>query len=533
MLTVEEYARIRRAHRDGMSIHEIARRYHHSRKKIRQVLQNAEPQPYTRRKPAPAPILGPFHGIIDEILKADETAPPKQRHRATEIFARLQKENGYRGSYDQVRRYVAARGRIRRETFLPLDDVPGQRLEADFGHIYVDFPEGRRLVAVLLLTWSHSYRAFAVALPSERVESILHGMRLGFEFFGCVPREVWWDNPTTVTTAILIGRERKLHPRYLALASHYNFEPLFCMPARGNEKPHVENRVKYLQRRWATPVPQAHDLAELNEHLQRCCREDAERVATGQSETIGTRFQEDRAGSLSLPERLFDACVSEPRKVDKYQTVSFDKNRYSVPRAFAFRPATVKGYVESVEVVVDGQIVARHARSYGRGEYVLDPRHYLTILGRKPAYLDHTRVFKEWRLPAAFDALRRELEEAHGAHAGARQFVRVLQLLGEHPLERVQRAIESRRLGDRVSAESVIQRTEQLAQRAAFVSLVDDVELAPRTPLPEVHVPHPDLKRFDVFLSIGGLNDGEIPRSCLALEGESQAAATAEHVGGV
>ena len=65
----------------------------------------------------------------------------------------------------------------------------------------------------------------------------------GFEFFGCVPNEVWWDNPTTVAVRILTRRQRHLNRRYAALASHYTFEPLFCMPARGNEKPYVENRV--------------------------------------------------------------------------------------------------------------------------------------------------------------------------------------------------------------------------------------------------------------------------------------------------
>ena len=66
---------------------------------------------------------------------------------------------------------------------------------------------------------------------------------------GGVPREVWWDNPTTVVSEIRKGRDRRAQPRYAALASHYAFEPLFCMPARGNEKPHVENRVYDLQRR--------------------------------------------------------------------------------------------------------------------------------------------------------------------------------------------------------------------------------------------------------------------------------------------
>ena len=83
-----------------------------------------------------------------------------------------------------------------------------------------------------------------MALPFERTEAILEGMVSAFEFFGSVPREVWWDNPRTVATLILQGRERRPHPRYAALASHYAFDPLFCMPAQGNEKPDAESTVK-------------------------------------------------------------------------------------------------------------------------------------------------------------------------------------------------------------------------------------------------------------------------------------------------
>ena len=48
MLTVDKYARIRQAHRDGMSIREIARTFHHSRRKVREVLASPEPKPFTR-----------------------------------------------------------------------------------------------------------------------------------------------------------------------------------------------------------------------------------------------------------------------------------------------------------------------------------------------------------------------------------------------------------------------------------------------------------------------------------------------------
>jgi transposase len=531
MLTVDDYAKIRRAHRDGMSIRAIAQKYHHSRRKIREVLQHAEPQPYRRSQLAAAPKLGPFHPLIDEILRSDESAPPKQRHTAAQIFRCLVPE-GYTGGYDQVRRYVAKHRRREQETFLPLDHAPGQRAEADFGHIYVDFPEGRRLVAVLLVTWAHSYRPFAIALPTERVEAILHGLVEAFTFFGCVPRELWWDNPTTVATAILAGRQRKLQARYLALTSHYNFEPLFCMPARGNEKPHVENRVKNLQRRWATPVPQVKDLSELNAYLRACCQQDLTRTASKQSETIGERFEQDRRAAVALPAHKFDDCISEERDVDKYQTVAFDNNRYSVPRSYAFRSATVKGYVDHIEVVVAGQVIARHERSYASREYLLNPVHYLSVLGRKPAYLNHTAVFKDWKLPAAFSELRAHLEEQHGSHAGSRQFIRVLQLLAEHPLSRVQQAVESCRQAH-WPVDLIRGRAEQLAHCQAAPRTTDGVEVPMDSgTLPRVHVPEPDLKCFDQFLKTGGHDDVSSRRNVL-VEGESQATSLANDVGGV
>ncbi len=157
------------------------------------------------------------------------------------------------------------------------------------------------------------------------------------ELLRAVPRELWWDNPTTIATTILRGRQREFNTRYLALASHYRFQPWCCMPARGNEKSFVENRVRNLQRRWATPVPKMADLAELNAHLRRCCLRDRQRVASGQTETIGQRFERERQAALELPQRGFDPCLSEPRQVDKYQTVLFDGNRYSVPRHWAFQ----------------------------------------------------------------------------------------------------------------------------------------------------------------------------------------------------
>ncbi len=338
MCTVDDFARIRQAHRDGLSSRQIAKQFGIGRDTVRKALRHAEPPPYTLVQPRSAPVFGPFRPFVDEILAADETAPRKQRHTATQIYRRLIAEKGYTGKYDQVRRYLRQRRLDRRQTFIPLEHRPGVRAEADFGHIHVDFPEGRRQVPVLIVTWSYSNAPFALALPTERTEAILHGLVEAFAFFECVPVELWWDNPKTVAIHLYQGRERTLHPRYAALASHFPFTPKFCLPATATEKPRVEKRVFDLQRQWATPVPRVNDLAQLNAHLRRCCLTARERTCGDNDVSVGVRFEQDKAAALPIPQRTFDACVFQPGQVDKYQTVRFDGNRYSVPRRWAFRP---------------------------------------------------------------------------------------------------------------------------------------------------------------------------------------------------
>jgi transposase len=502
MLTVYQYGDIRRAYRDGMSIRDIARTFHHSRRKVRQIVAEGQPRPYTRTGPTPAPMLGAFHATIDAILVADEDAPPKQRHTAMQIYRRLRDEHAYQGGYDQVRRYVGQHQRERRETFIPLAHDPGQRLEADFGHIHVDFPDGRRLVPVLIAVWSYSNYPFVMAMPTERTEAILAGMVEAFSFFGSVPHEVWWDNPRTVASQIFRGRERRVNEEYAALASHYAFDPLFCMPARGNEKPYAETRVRVMQRQWATPVPQAADLSALNAMFRARCAGEVSRTVASYTESIGQRFERDRAEALPLPTRPFDACIMQPAQVDKYQTVRFDRNRYSVPRACAFQSVMVKGYIERIEVVAGGDVVARHQRSYGRDEQILDPLHYLAALGRRPAAFDHAPVLRDWQLAAPFTHLREALEKRHGKTAGPRHFVRVLQLLGAHPMDRVQAAVENCLAKGELDAE----RIGALVRRQAGLDLVTPALEA--IPLCQYQVPRPELSRFDQLLSHGDPEDG-------------------------
>ena len=86
MLTVDDFAEIRRLHRNHLSARKIALQLGVGRDTVRKALANPEPVPYTLARPRPAPVFGAFRQFVDDILAADRTAPPKQRHTAKQIY---------------------------------------------------------------------------------------------------------------------------------------------------------------------------------------------------------------------------------------------------------------------------------------------------------------------------------------------------------------------------------------------------------------------------------------------------------------
>lgn len=70
MYSVDIYSRVRRACLvDGMSAREAALHFNKDRKTIAKMLQHELPPGYRRTEPPYRPTLGPYTGIIDEVLR--------------------------------------------------------------------------------------------------------------------------------------------------------------------------------------------------------------------------------------------------------------------------------------------------------------------------------------------------------------------------------------------------------------------------------------------------------------------------------
>jgi transposase len=437
---MEWWAKLRvRAAQSGLSKRELCREEGVSWKTLEKVLTHSEPPGYRREAPYAAPKLGPFVERIKGILIADKALPKKQRHTAQRIFERLVEE-GYAGGYTQVREKVAQVRRVSGEVFVPLCHEPGTA-QVDVGEALVNTGGGLRKAYFFVLVLPHSDALFVQAFWHARTEMFWEFHNRAFEYLCGVPRRISYDNDKVLVSAVTGRRARRLTDGFLQLQSHYRFAEHFCGVNRPNEKGVVEATVKFARLKYFVPVPQVRDLEELNERLVEQCRQDLQRRLRGQSASKAVLLAEDQAAFLPLPAAPFDACRKTWAQASPRSVVRFDTNDYSVPTAFAYHQLLVKGYVDRVEVCSGAQVIARHARCWGREEEILEPLHYLALLERKPGALDFGRPFAEWDLPDCFRVLRARLEREQGG-AGTREFIQVLRLLDVHSLSEVTGAIE-------------------------------------------------------------------------------------------
>jgi transposase len=428
MYSVEMYQRIRRAcHVDGMSIREASEFFGIHRKTVRKILSFSVPPGYQRSRPIRYPKLEKFKGVIDAILADDQLRPKKQRHTAKRILERLRKEHGFSGGYTIVKDYVREQTLRSREVFIPLVHPPGHA-QADFGEAVVVIGGIEQKAHFFAMDLPHSDACFIKAYPAETTEAFCDGHNAAFSFFGGTPRSILYDN-TKIAVARIVGNRQRVRSRTFAeLQSHYLFEDRFGRPGKGNDKGKVEGLVGYSRRNFMVPIPHFISYDEFNAYLEKRCGQRQLEKLRGQSETIGERLQRDLSAFLPLPETPYDACVKIPTRVSSLSLVRFRSNDYSVPVAYGHREVLIKAYVDRVEIYSGAELIAKHERSYEKGDFIFDPLHYLALLEQKINALDQAAPLVGWQLPEVFPTFRRLLEARMG-HVGKREYVQVLRLM--------------------------------------------------------------------------------------------------------
>ncbi len=431
------YEQIRKAHeREGLSVRELARRFHVHRRDVRQALVSAVP-PERKVVVRPAPSLDRWKPTIDGWLEADRSAPRKQRHTARRVWQRLVEEHGAQVGESTVRRYVAE---VRRRMDVPLVEVMvpqhhplGDEAEVDFGTAGVVLAGVPVEVSMFVMRLSASGRGYTRAYLNEAQEVFLDGHVRAFEHFGGVPRRIRYDNLKAAVERVLKGRDRVESDRFIALRSHYGFESFFCQPGikGSHEKGGVEGEVGRFRRRHLVPVPHVGSMAEFNEILAVGVARDDQRFIAKRRITVAEHFALEADALRPLPGEHFDVTVVASHRVDRKSRVSVRGCLYSVPARHVAKRLDVRIGAEAIDVYDGAKVVAHHARGL-KGDEVLALDHYLEVLALKTGAFPGATALARARAGGVFGPTHErfwaEARRQLGDRDGTRALIEVLLL---------------------------------------------------------------------------------------------------------
>jgi transposase len=237
---------------EGRSVRQVAQEMGIARNTVRRYVRGAPPG--VRRAAARSrPVMDAVRARAEAILgEAPRWTGGKQRLTATRLH-RMLVEEGQRVGETVVKAIVREWRRRRQEVFVPLVYKPGDLAQVDFFEVLVDIEGDRRKAFLFVMRLMHSGRDFAWLYPRQDQVCFLDGHARAFSHFGAVPHRLAYDNFKAAVARILVGSERVLSARFLALTTHYLFEASFARPYTGHDKGGVEARGKGI--RWQELVP--------------------------------------------------------------------------------------------------------------------------------------------------------------------------------------------------------------------------------------------------------------------------------------
>lgn len=475
---MEEVYVVRHRHLvEGVPIRRLAREMGVSRNTIKRYLRGAPPGVGKPRGAPGSPVRDAVEPRVLEILEDSKRwTAGKQRLTAARLHELLRGE-GHDVGYTVVKDIVQEWKRARKEVFVPLVYKPGDLGEVDFFEVLVDIDGERRKAHMFVMRLMHSGRDFAWLYPRQDQTCFLDGHVRAFAHFGAVPHRLVYDNLKAAVRKILVGSDRELTGRFLAVANHYLFEACFARPREGHDKGGVESRGKAIRWQELVPIPSGTSLATISAAL--LARLDARTTE---------RFAEEHAAMLPAPATpLRSARCLVDVSVSSRGLVKVEGASYSVWSTWARGDVTVYAGVDEITIVTRGDDrVVTHPRQRFGGRSV-DYRHYLRELARKPQAMRQVADELIAALGEPFAGAWRLLVDQHGPKQAARLFAQVLGAVverGEHAVaqdlaialetgEPIQLAVRTRTHAPQLAAEHVPERLAAVEVQAGAASDYD------------------------------------------------------------
>lgn len=487
----------------GESLRSIAKQMGIHRNTVRKAIQNPS-FGYCLTQPKKKPVNDPFSDRIRYLVEENQKQAKKNQCTKKKMYKDLVKE-GYTGTYStftwQARKVEQELGIGQSEAFLKLLPLKGS-MQVDFGTMWVEEKGVRRKLFAFCAKLCFSKCEYVCVYPRESTEYFLDGLTSAFAFFGGVPKTIVFDNLTPAVKKIKQGTERILQTAFLHFKAFYCFEAVFARPAKGNDKGLVENLVKYVRNNYFLPAPCFHSFQETSEWLLRECRQ-RNQTEKRDGQTWETWFLQEQTDSFLPFKEVYDCSKQIEAKVDTYQLVHVDRNRYSVPTAYVGKTVQVSLYPFRVKIRYNHTTICTHPRLLSNNEERLHPYHYLSLLQKKARAYDQAKVIHDWKLPSIYETYRKLLQaHVRSSSKGTREFIEILRLTEDHGVPAIAEILTDLHAKNQYGVQEVIS-VLRCQQEKTSGSKPLARSILTKHKLDTIALPPPSLDSYNALLKMG------------------------------
>jgi transposase len=329
---------------------------------------------------------------IDDLLSLNKEKKSqglsKQQLKKKDILLELQRQ-GLSIGYTTVCNYIRSKNSpcILHEAFIRQNYSPGVVCEFDWGEIKLYLGDCQVRLQLAVFTSAYSNYRYGFIYNRQDTLAFMDSHVRFFEVIGGVFHQMVYDNMRVVVAKYVGAHEKEPTVSLLQLRGHYGFTHRFCNAYRGNEKGHVERSVEYVRRKAFSLQDHFRDIEEAESWLfQTLDRLNADKQ-TGTGKTAMELLMEEKPVLGILPPSRLICCEQLQLRVDKYATVSYRTNRYSVPDHLVGVFVDVCIESNHLDFYCQNQRIAYHHRSFAKHDWIIDITHYLSTFKKKPGAL--------------------------------------------------------------------------------------------------------------------------------------------------
>lgn len=393
----------------------------------------------------------------------------------------------------RVRQWRAMHGPAKEIHFAQVTE-PGQVIQTDWTHagelgITIAGAAYAHLLCHSVLI--HSNWEWATRCASESLLSLRSGIQAALSHLGRAPRIWQIDNSSTATHRLSsAGKQRGFTDDFLAIAAHFGMEPRTINVGCPNENGDVESLNGHLKRRLRQHLllRGSAEFASL-ECYDLFLIEVLGKANAGRAAKVAEELESMR----ELPPSVLPDYQEYELRVGWQSTIRVKEMAYSVPSRLIGQKVRTRVSETRIEVFCGREMACTLPRRHGRAGAVIDFRHVIAELVRKPG------AFARWRhreslFPAViFRKVYDRLVEDLGERRGERDYLHLLKLAADTSQDEVEQA-----LGNIVASGAIL--TLETVRRAL-----------PATGFEPMDLPQPtaSLSEYDLLLQDAATDDQE------------------------